>query len=285
MTRSAVVLDPGLLCTLQDHGRPGLAALGVPASGAADQASHDLANRLVGNAPAAATLEVTMGGLRLRAETDLVVATAGARCPGLDHHAVVTVRAGTVVTLGTPAAGVRTYLAVRGGWEADPVLGSRSTDLLSGLGPQPLRPGQRLEVGSALAPHPGVDLAPVPEPGTAPVRVDVLPGPRASWFGRHAWTVLQETEWTVRGDSNRVGIRLDGPHELERDHPGELASEGVVRGAVQVPPSGRPVVFLADHPVTGGYPVIACVRESHLGLLAQVRAGQGVRFRAAGGPS
>lgn len=281
MTRSAVVLDPGVLCTLQDRGRPGLASLGVPPSGADDLAAHDLANRLVGNRADAATLEVTMGGLRLRAETDLVLAAAGARCPGFDHHAVVTVPAGTVVALGLPPAGVRTYLAVRGGWEAEPVLGSRSTDVLSGLGPPPVRPGQRLLVGTAVERHPDVDQAPVPEPGAEPVRVEVLPGPRASWFGREAWQVLLETEWTVGGDSNRVGIRLEGPRGLRRERSGELVSEGMVRGAVQVPPSGRPVVFLADHPVTGGYPVIACVREAHLSVLAQVRAGQGVRFGAA----
>lgn len=281
MRRSAVVLDPGVLCTLQDRGRPGLAALGVPPSGAADLAAHDLANRLVGNRADAATLEVTMGGLRLRAETDLVLAAAGARCPGFDHHAVVTVPAGTVVTLGVPRAGVRTYLAVRGGWEAEPVLGSRSTDLLSGLGPPPLHPGQRLVVGTAVEQHPAVDQAPVPEPAPGPVRVEVLPGPRASWFGREAWQVLLGTGWTVGGDSNRVGVRLEGPAELRRERAGELVSEGMVRGAVQVPPSGRPLVFLADHPVTGGYPVIACVREVHLSALAQVRAGQVVRFVAA----
>lgn len=284
MTRAAVVLDPGTLCTVQDRGRAGYASLGVPPSGAADLAAHDLANRLVGNAADAATLEVTMGGLRLRAETDLVLAVAGARCPGVDHHAVVHAAAGSQVTLGRPAAGLRSYVAVRGGWDVPPVLGSRSTDVLSGLGPAPVRAWQRLAVGTAAGRPPPVELAPVPEPGSGPVVVELLPGPRASWFTADAWSVLQGTEWGVQGDSNRIAVRLDGPDRLSRARTEELLSEGVVRGAVQVPPSGRPLVFLADHPVTGGYPVIGYVRESDLGTVAQVRAGQRLRFRIAPWP-
>jgi biotin-dependent carboxylase-like uncharacterized protein len=282
---SLTVLATGPLTTVQDEGRPGQAALGVGRSGVADRASARLANRLVGNPLDAAVLEVTLGGLAVRAGADLLVVTAGARCPGAPHDAPTLLRRGEELRLGTPAAGLRTYLAVRGGIAVPPVLGSRSTDVLAGLGPAVLAPGDVLPVGAPIAPLPGVDLAAVPDPAAGDLTVAVLPGPRLDWFGEAGWAALTGRRWTVTSASNRVGLRLDG-EPLQRLRAGELPSEGMVRGALQVPPSGLPVLFLADHPVTGGYPVIGYVADrpldSDVDRCAQLRPGQQLRFRTAG---
>ncbi len=283
MTRALTVLAPGPLTTVQDRGRPGLAALGVGRSGAADRASAALANRLVGNPPDAAVLEVTLGGLALRAEADLLVVTTGARCPGSPAHvAPVRVRAGDRLRLGLPASGLRSYLGVRGGIDVPPVLGSRSTDVLAGLGPAVVAAGDVLPVGTSTVPLPGVDVAPVADPPAGEVTVRLLPGPRGDWFTSRAWPTLTGAVYTVTSQSNRVGLRLDGP-VLDRARTGELPSEGMVRGAVQVPPSGTPVLFLADGPVTGGYPVIGYVEDGDVDRCAQLRPGQALRFRAATG--
>ena len=274
---SLTVLEPGPLATIQDRGRAGQAALGVPASGACDRASYSLANRLVGNPVGAATLEVTYGGLVVHADTDLVVAITGAPCTGVPLNAPTTLRAGQVLRLGAPSSGLRTYVAVRGGIDVPAVLGSRSTDLLSGLGPAPLVANQTLPVGSAVQPMPGVDLAPVAHPADGNVVLRVTPGPRRDWFTDAGWASLVSQVYAVSSNSNRVGVRLDGV-PLERARTGELASEGMAHGAIQIPPSGTPVIFLADHPVTGGYPVIAYVATADLDACAQVRPGQPVRL-------
>jgi biotin-dependent carboxylase-like uncharacterized protein len=278
-TRSLTVLATGPLTTVQDGGRPGQGALGIGRSGACDRAAARLANRLVGNGPDAAVLEVTLGGLVLRAGADLVVPTPGARCSGA-HNAPTALRAGRELRLGLPPTGLRTYVAVRGGIAVEPVLGSRSTDLLSGLGPSALSAGDVLPVGEPTGPMPGVDLAPVPDPPGGEVTVRVLPGPRADWFPPEASAVLTGTAWEVTGESNRIGLRLAGV-ALERSRTGELASEGMVRGALQVPPSGQPVLFLADAPVTGGYPVIGYVQDADVDRCGQLRPGQTLRFRGA----
>ena len=278
-TRALTVLATGPLTTVQDAGRPGQGALGIGRSGACDRAAARLANRLVGNAPGAAVLETTLGGLVLRAEADLVVTTTGARGPASPaHNAPARLAAGTELRLGTPATGLRTYVAVRGGVAVEPVLGSRSTDLLSGLGPPPLSVGDELLVGDATGPMPGVDLAPVADPPGGDVTVRVLPGPRADWFPPEAAAALTGTAWTVTGESNRIGLRLAG-EPLQRSRTGELASEGMVRGALQVPPSGQPVLFLADAPVTGGYPVIGYVADDDVDRCGQLRPGQVLRLR------
>lgn len=278
------VLAAGPLTTVQDEGRPGNAAWGVTRSGACDRASYRLANRLVGNEPGLAALEVTLGGLAVRAERDVVLAVTGARCPGVAWNAPVHLRPGQVLRLGTPERGLRSYVAVRGGVDVAPVLGSRATDTLSGLGPARVVDGAVLPVGRTRHPMPGVDEAAVAEPAPGPVRLQVTPGPRLDRFGEVGWAALLGTRWQVSADSDRVGVRLVGgglsPETAWRG--AELPSEGVLRGAVQVPPSGRPVVFLADHPVTGGYPVIAYVADgderSDVDRLAQVRPGQEVTF-------
>lgn len=275
------VLAPGPYATVQDLGRHGHAHLGVPGSGAADAASLRLANRLVGNPEGLAGIELTFGLARLRFMAGAWVALAGAPCPVWSTArdpgmgAPFWVPEGGEVRLGSPSWGLRTYLAVRGGIAVEPVLGSRSTDSLSGLGPPPLRPGMVLPVGVAGVEDIQVDLAPSRPPGAAVLRV--LAGPREDWFVPGALAALCAGPYEVSQDSNRVGVRLRGP-ELARAKEGELPSEGMVTGAVQVPPSGQPIVFLTDHPPTGGYPVIAVVSEADLAVAAQLRPGDEVRF-------
>lgn len=282
MTGALRVLSTGPLTTIQDAGRPGMAAIGVGRSGACDRTSYELANRLVGNAPGAAVLEVTYGGLWLRADGDVLVVTTGARCAGSPaHNAPAWLRAGDELRLGTPVTGLRTYVAVRGGLGVEPVLGSRSTDLLARIGPQVVAPGDVLGVGRETGAMPGIDLAAVADPTGETLTVRVLAGPRRDWFAEAAWHRLTRRPFTVTSDCDRVGVRLEGP-SLERTRTGELASEGMVRGALQVPPSGKPVLLLADHPVTGGYPVLAYVVDEDVDRCAQLRPGQAVRFRAGG---
>lgn len=285
-----VVEATGPRTTVQDAGRPGFSDLGVGVSGAADRGAARLANRLVGNVEDAAVLEATLGGLALRTSAPMTVAVTGAPCELLvdgrpvGHHCRVRVPAGAHLRLGVPWVGVRTYLAVRGSIGVAPVLGSRSTDVLAGLGPPPLEVGDVLPVGSAPpGPEPAIDLAPVASPPAGDVAVRVVLGPRDDWFTPDAVRSLLRTAWTVGPDSNRVGMRLDGP-AMDRAtafRDAELPSEGVVRGSLQIAASGRPTVFLADHPVTGGYPVAAVVVDADLDRLAQVRAGQRIRFHKA----
>jgi biotin-dependent carboxylase-like uncharacterized protein len=283
------IVRPGPLATVQDLGRPGHAALGVGTSGAADRRSLRLANRLVGNPEGAAGIEITFGGFHARVHDFARVALAGApgdvRAGGRPAalHEALYLRPGDELRLGAPEAGLRTYLAVAGGIDAAPVLGSRSTDTLAGLGPARLQAGDRLQVGPHRGDAPGVDAVPVAAPASDPV-LRILPGPRADWFGAAARAALLGEPWEATSDADRVGIRLDGPR-LERTSGAEgreLPSEGMVEGALQVPPEGRPVLFLADHPVTGGYPVIAIVAEADVPAAAQLRPGSRVRFRAAG---
>lgn len=277
------VVTTGPLTTVQDLGRTGQARWGVGVSGAADRTSLQLANRLLGNDVDAAALEVTFGGLVLRARADVHVALTGAACVvtiddrPVGHNARVLLRAGARLALGAPRTGVRTYVGVRGGIAVAPVLGSRATDLLAGLGPAVLTPGALLPVGEPPGALPEVDLAPVREPAGDDVVLQLRWGPRDDWFSPTALARLVEARWTASAESDRVGVRLVGP-ELERAVRTELASEGMVPGALQVPPSGRPTLLLVDHPLTGGYPVIAVVRD--VDAAGQLRPGQGVRFRA-----
>lgn len=277
------VLETGPLATVQDLGRPGLAGIGVGHSGAADPDALRLANRLLGNAVSAAAVEVTYGGLRIRAEADLLVTVTGAPCPVLvagreeAPYSLVRVPRGASLALGVPVVGLRSYLAVRGGVDVPEVLHSRSRDTLAGLGPEPLAEGSRVPVGPAPPQQPTLDLAPVAPPTAGELRLRVVPGPRADWFTRPALARLLADPFEVTADSDRVGMRLSGS-PLDRARDDELPSEGMVCGALQVPPSGHPTLFLADHPVTGGYPVIAVVVAADVGRAAQARPGQRLRF-------
>ncbi len=266
------VVETGPLATVQDLGRPGSAALGIATSGAFDRAALRLANRLVGNPDGAAAIEFTLGGLVVRFVDSVTVALTGAVCPGAPDWGVPLSRpAGSSLRLGGPRTGLRSYLAVRGGLAVDAVLGSRSTDTLSGLGPAPLRPGDVLPVGRGTGAVTGASAA---EPAPRPL-LRVRFGPRDDWFTPTARAALVGAEWTVRAESDRIGIRLDGP-VLERAVPGELPSEPTLPGALQVPADGRPILFGPDGPVTGGYPVIAVVTD--LDPAAQLRPGDRLRF-------
>lgn len=273
----------GPLATVQDLGRPGWFDSGVGQAGAADRASLRLANRLVGNPEDLAAIEVLLGGLALRADAHLTVAVTGAPIPAtvdgtpVGHASVLEIEEGKVLRLGLTDTGLRGYVAVRGGIDVAKVLGSRSRDTLSGIGPEPLHPGVQLPVGPPPRTLPTVEFAPQPVPPPV-LAVRARPGPRADWFTDPEQ--LFRGSWVVSTDTDRVGARLDradGP-PLERRIPRELPAEGVALGSVQVPPSGQPVVFLADHPITGGYPVIAVVLDADVDTVAQARPGQRLRF-------
>lgn len=291
--RALHVLATGPQVLVQDLGRPGLAHLGVGRSGAADRSAHALAARLLAQEPDRAALEVLLGGLTVRAEGDLTVCLTGAMTHAVvddrpvAHASPLGLRDGQVLALGAPlapttgrpSAALRSYLAVRGGLVVEPVLGSRSCDTLAALGPEPVQVGGVLPVGAPPRDLPHVDHAP-PPPQAGPAQALVLrclPGPRGDWVDGD----LTRGTWTVGERTDRVGTRLDGAAlrraTAYRDR--ELPSEPMVRGAVQVPPDGQPVVFGADHPVTGGYPVVAVVLEEDCDRLAQAPPGRAVRLR------
>ena len=280
MNRTVTILRTGPQALIQDLGRPGNAHLGVPPSGAIDPHSLTLANRLVGNDETAAGLELLLGGAQIYANTGCTIAVTGpaveVRIDGrlADSHQPVHVPAGATLEIGTPQTGLRTYAAISGGIDVPMELGSRSTDLLSGIGPEPLRDNDVLKLGT---PNPanGADVVPpltVLQTLVIPIRL----GPRDDWF-EDAETQLRQGSWTVSDRGNRVGARLQGTKLNRRD--GEIPSEGMITGAVQVPPDGQPVVFLNDHPTTGGYPVIGVVDCDHLRFLGQARPGTNIRFR------
>jgi len=285
------VLEAGLLATIQDLGRPGRASQGIARSGALDRAALRTANRLVGNEEDAAGIEVTLGGFRAVAERPGWIAVTGAwgdiRIDGrpVDPYVAHPWPVGTELHIDWFAHGVRAYLAVRGGIDGALVAGSRSTDVLSRLGPPALHAGQRVDVrADAAGPVPPADLAPWGAPPDEEVVIELAPGPRADWFAASTVESLYEAPWAVTEKADRVGVRLDGP-PLARAEAGELFSEGMVPGAIQVPPSGLPTVLLADGPVTGGYPVIAVVADASLDAIAQLRPGTRIRFRHANGRS
>jgi biotin-dependent carboxylase-like uncharacterized protein len=273
------VEEAGALTTVQDRGRSGLAHLGVPRAGPLDKPAAALANRLVGNAPDSAVLEVTGGGLQLTSDAGVWVAVTGAPTPvdvdgaGRSRDRAEWLPAGGRLRLGTPPTGVRTYLAVAGGVDVTPVLGSRATDTLAWVGPPRVEDGARLPVGAPNGPPAPLDTPRPPRPG--PVRISR--GPRADWFVADALDRLCAATYAVGEDSNRVGLRLEGD-ALARVRADELPSEGMVLGAVQVPPDGQPVVLLADHPPTGGYPVLAVVHPDDLWQCGQLRPGELLRF-------
>lgn len=275
------VVDPGVLTLVEDLGRPGWAHVGVGRAGAADSGALRLANRLVANPQDAAGLEVLLGGLRLRATSPHTLAVTGAPGPvwvdgtPVAHNAVLELSAGASLQVGTSTVGLRSYVAVRGGIAVPRVLGSRSTDQLAGIGPAPLRAGDLLPVGEAPADWPVVDLV-ATRAWPAQVVLPVLAGPQVDWFDDGLATLCAEP-YTVTPATNRVALRLAGT-AIRRRADRELPSAGLVPGAVQVPPDGQPVVFGVDHPVTGGYPVLAVVRARALDLLGQVRPGEPVRF-------
>lgn len=277
------VLDPGPLAVIQDLGRPGYGEIAVGESGAFDRRSHRLANRLVGNPESAAAIEALGAGLRLRALRHCVVGVAGATGRltvdgvDVDRGAPVHLAPDQVLALGTPARGIRSVIAVRGGIDMPAVLGSLSHDTLSGLGPAPLATGTVISAREATG-DVNVDYVPLPEVGSTVV-LDVHPGPRSDRLSPSGRATLADTTFSVGAHSDRIGVRLDGP-PVEVLDLGRLASEGVVRGSIQVPPDGQPVILGPDHPVTGGYPVVGVVAD--IDTLAQAVPGTPVRLRLVG---
>jgi biotin-dependent carboxylase-like uncharacterized protein len=283
------VLTPGALTTIQDLGRPGWAHIGVPRSGAADRPALALANRLVGNDDGAAALETTLAGPRMRFDGATWIALTGAPVRARVGERAVPmneafhVTAGDELKVGNASSGLRTYVAFRGGIEAPLVLGSAATDVLTGLGPAPLRRGDELSLKAG--PGGGRTIwPPAPEPPPDKdlpnsVVLRYLVGPRSDWFTDESIERLASEQFSVDQASNRIGLRLQGP-PLERSRLGELRSEGLVPGAIQVPADGQPILLLVDHPTTGGYPVIAVVHSQDLPLAAQLRPGERITFAA-----
>ncbi|RMT85934.1 hypothetical protein ALP39_01869 [Pseudomonas marginalis pv. marginalis] len=291
------ITHPGLHSVLQDMGRPGQTGQGVSRSGALDLGALRAANRAVGNRSDMACVESVLGGLSLVCHGRAVIAITGAHTPvtitsasGLQwaasNYQPIELDVGDRVSLGAPLAGLRSYLAIRGGFEVAPVLGSLSTDTLAQVGPAALAAGDRLGF-TTLTTGTSVSLneAPAFELPTAAdiVTLDVVMGPRTDWFTEDAIQRLTRQLWRVTSQSNRVGIRLAGDTPLTRSNPQELPSEGTSVGAIQVPASGQPVLFLADHPLTGGYPVIAAVATHHLDLAGQIPINAQIRFNPLGG--
>ena len=282
------VASVGPQALVQDAGRTGYAGIGVGSSGAADLASYAAGNRMLGNPAGAAAIETLFGGLAVDVGGDpLWMCVTGAPCDvhvgerPVGSHRVFAAAPGSTVRLGMPSRGARSYLCVRGGIDVPPVLGSRSTDLLSGLGPAPLEVGAMLAVGPSAADLPAADTIPTPDLGAEGdvTELRAVRGPRHDWFADA--DALTASTWRVSERSNRVGARLevaDGPG-LRHAGDTELPSEGVRRGAIQVPPSGEPVLFGSDHPVTGGYPVVGVVVDADVDRAAQLRPGQSLRFR------
>ncbi|MCL1871798.1 MAG: urea amidolyase family protein [Promicromonosporaceae bacterium] len=293
--RALDVVAPGAQAVVEDLGRGGVAHLGVGASGAADRRSLRAANRAVGNDAGAAAVE-TEGGLHVRASGHLVVALAGAPAPAeirrsgaaepaeAPFAAPFALRDRDELLLGAPPRGRRTYLAVRGGLDAAVTLGSRSTDTLGHVGPPRLAAGARLPVGTAPIAAVETSDAGAPDPTSLPApgetaTLRVVAGPHDDWFDDGV-AALTGQVWEVTSLADRVGVRLAGEalRRTAAHADAELPSEGMVTGAVQVPPNGQPILFLPDHPVTGGYPPVAVVIEADLPLLGQLPAGARVRF-------
>ena len=282
--RALEVLAAGPLTLVQDLGRVGFAAVGVGRSGAVDRSAFRLGARLLAQPYTAAALEVTFGGLSVRARGNVMLALTGAPSPadvdgrGVGFGGPFTLADGQILTLGAPPVGLRTYVSVRGGVNVPPVLGSRASDTLSGLGPEPLSAGDIVPVGPPPADFPNVDQAPTSALPSETLVLRALRGPRDDWLADPG--ALVATQWTASSRSDRVGMRLVGEplqHHVSRQGQ-ELPSEGVVRGSIQVPPAGEPVVFLADHPVTGGYPVVAVLVDEAMDQAAQAVPGQQIRI-------
>ncbi len=263
------ILEPGWATTIQDPGRPGFAALGVPHAGPVDRQRHAMANRVVGNAPQAAIFE-TVGGLVVRAHGPAIVFVTG----DVERR---TLRAGdTLEVSAVRRDGARwRYCALRGGLDVPRTLGSASRDTLSGLGPPPIAAGQRY----ALGPDPHTELpaeyAPAADRGGV---ISVWPGPQVAMFDG-GLDELTSRPWVVGDEVSRVGVRLRA-QPFTRQAGEALPSAGLVEGAVQITPSGEPIVMLANHPTTGGYPVIAVVDPADLAIVAHANPGDQLRFRA-----
>jgi len=268
--------------TLQDHGRPGFAHLSIPPSGAFDRAAHDFANRLVGNNADAATIELTRATIQFTVDSEAMIAVTGAPnsiiIDGRQREAqrAILVPAGTPVLIATQHLGMRSYLAVRGGFDIEPVMGSRAYDELSRIGTPPLEAGQSLVIGTDAETTPAVARQVASGANVSPsVTLHIHKGPR--WGFCDNSDALLDNDYIVTASLNRIGIRLSGP-QIHWNSGERLPSEGVLTGSIQIAADGQPLIFGPDHPTTGGYPVIAVVDERALGTVAQLSPGTTIRF-------
>jgi antagonist of KipI len=282
-----VVQAPGLFTTVQDLGREGFGPIGVSPSGAADRVSLRIGNRLVGNAEGVAALEMTLVGGAFTFERPAVIAVTGADFgPSLNGVPLpiwtsLEIPEGQTVTFGPSRSGARAYLCIQGGIAVEPFLGSASTHVLSGLGGfegRPLRKGDRLELGSASSLFHKRSVSPK---GLGSLQhrkaIRVTYGPQSDWFRNSAWKIFCESTYRVAEQSNRMGIRLEGP-SIILDASREMITEGVSLGAIQVTPSGQPIILFVEQQTTGGYPKIANVISADLHSLGQLRPRDAIRF-------
>jgi biotin-dependent carboxylase-like uncharacterized protein len=284
MTPALRVLAAGFLTTVQDLGRAGFGHLGVPRSGAADPFSARLANRLAGNGDEAAVLELTLSGPRLEALEDFSLALAGAEMVALRNGQPLApershlIRRGEIIEFGSATSGLRTYIAFSGGIDVPEVLASRSTLLSSGFGGlegRPLRNGDVLSLAGAGRPARREASAEAIRPPEGPLRV--LPGPQADSFSPAVLEKFYRTAFRVSSESNRAGLRLEG-ERVPLSGEAEIAPEGVVTGAIQVPKGGAPIILMPDGPVTGSYPKLGAVISADWRRLGQLRPGESVKF-------
>jgi biotin-dependent carboxylase-like uncharacterized protein len=274
-----------MLTTVQDLGRWGFQAAGVPVAGPMDAYSHRLANRLVGNGDADAALEVTLIGPEFEASASLVCAVSGAEFrvtiddAPVPLHTPFEIAAGARLRFGTRGAGARAAIAIRGGIAVEPVFGSRATSVVARLGPfggRALKTGDTLPIGPDPSPARLRAGEPLPIPfGGA--RVRVMSGPHDSMFAPSAYGVLYGSRFIITPNSNRMGYRLEGPR-LEHAGTADILSDGTPIGSIQVPASGQPIVLMADRQTTGGYPKIATVITADLPILGQLAPGDWVEF-------
>ncbi|MGB8523413.1 MAG: biotin-dependent carboxyltransferase family protein [Candidatus Acidiferrales bacterium] len=281
------VQAPGLLTTVQDLGREGFGPLGVSSSGAADPISLRLGNRLVANAESAAGLEMTLlGGTFLFPEGAILGLTGsdfGATLDGavVDPWMSIKVRPGQTLRVGPARSGARCYLCVHGGIAVKPFLGSASTHILSGLGGfegRPLRKGDVLHIGSATGSFRKRTIAPQARDRLAPRQtLCVTPGPQSSWFSESSLRSFYSGSYRVGEQSNRMGLRLEGA-PVTQSSGGEMITEGVSLGAVQVTHGGLPIILFVEQQTTGGYPKIANVISADIHRVGQLRPRDEIRF-------
>jgi len=284
---AVVVIKPGMLTTIQDEGRWGMQASGVPVAGPMDPASHRMANALVGNPRSAAALEVTLLGPELEFDDERVVAVAGAAFDvwldgrAAPHNAAFTAAAGSRLRFGARRIGARAYLAIAGGIDVPPTLGSRATHLISAMGGidgRPLRAGDRLPLGVPTgAPTAAGQRAPIVPLPDRHARVRVRPGPQAEYFSPNALDVLQSAPYSIAQNSDRMGFRLEGP-PLAHARGADIISDATPLGVLQVPASGQPILLMADRQTTGGYPKIATVISADIPIVGQLGPADTIMF-------